>query len=95
MRKRSIKNKVFITLLKIQKDFLKLIYYSYGLWIIGNNESWGIKELLENTWIKSDRDKKKKLIVRVFADSENGVQLIKPDVEIKTGTGTLAVNFIK
>ena len=39
---------------------------------------------------------KKELIVRVFADSENGVQLIKPDVEIETGTGKLAiVNFIK
>ena len=38
---------------------------------------------------------KKELIVRVFADSENGVQLIKPDLEIETGTGKLAVNFIK
>ena len=94
MRKWSIKNKLFITSVKIQKDFFKLLYYSYGLSIIGNNGSWGVKELLENTWIKSDRDKKE-LIVRVFADSEKGVQLIKPDLEIETGTGKLAVNFIK
>ena len=35
------------------------------------------------------------LIVRVFAASEHGVQVIKPEVEIETGTAKLAVNFIK
>ena len=34
-------------------------------------------------------------IVREFAASELGVQVIKPEVEIETGTGKLAVNFIK
>ena len=35
------------------------------------------------------------LIVRVFAASEQGVQVIKQEVEIETGTAKLAVNFIK
>ena len=35
------------------------------------------------------------LIVRVFAASEQGVQVIKQDVEIETGTAKLVVNFIK
>ena len=35
------------------------------------------------------------LIVRVFAASEHGVQVIKSEVEIETGTGKLEVNFIK
>ena len=35
------------------------------------------------------------LIVRVFAASEQGVQVSKPEVEIETSTGKLAVNFIQ
>ena len=31
LRKRSINNKLFIHLVKIHKDFFKLIYHSYGL----------------------------------------------------------------
>ena len=73
-------NKLFIHSVKIHKDFFKLIYHSYGLWIIRKDESRGIKELLENTWLKSNRDKKE-LVARVFAASENGVQPVKPVVE--------------
>ena len=35
------------------------------------------------------------LIVRVSAASEQGVQVKKPEVEIETGTGKLAVNFMQ
>ena len=58
LRKRSINNKLFNHSVKIHKDFSKLIYHSYGLWIIRKNESRRIKELLENTCLKSNRDKK-------------------------------------
>ena len=83
LRERGINNKLFIHSVKIQKDFFKLIYHSYGLWIIRKDESRGIKELHENTWLKSNRDKKE-LVARVFAPSENGVQLVKTAVEIES-----------
>ena len=38
--------------------------------------------MLENTWLKSDR--KKKLVARVFAASENGVQPVKTAVGIES-----------
>ena len=56
MEKR-ISNKLFIRSVKIYEDFFKLIYHRYGLWIIRKDESRGIKELLENTWLKSDKSK--------------------------------------
>ena len=84
LRKRSISNKFFIHSVKIPKDFFKLMYHSYGLWIIRKDESRRIKELLKITWLKSNRDKKKELIARVFAASENGVQPVKAAVEIKS-----------
>ena len=59
LRKRSIKNKLFIHSVKINKDFFKLIYHCYGLWIIRKDESLGIKDLLKNTSLKSNWDKKK------------------------------------
>ena len=37
-----------------------------------------LRKLLENTWLKSDRDKK------VFAASENGVQFLKAAVETES-----------
>ena len=46
LRKRSTNNKLFIHSVKIHKDFFKLIYQSYALWIIRKDESRGIKELL-------------------------------------------------
>ena len=39
-----------------------------------------MKELLENTRLKSNRDKKK-LVARVFTASENGFQPVKTAVE--------------
>ena len=65
LRKRSTNNKLFIHSVKIHKDFFKLIYQSYALWIIRKDESRGIKELLKNTWLKNNRDKKK-LVARVY-----------------------------
>ena len=47
------------------------------------DEIWLIKELLQNTWLKSNRYKKE-LVVQVFAASENGVQPVKTVVEIES-----------
>ena len=47
------------------------------------DEIWLIKELLQNTWLKSNRYKKE-LVARVFAASENGVQPVKTVVEIES-----------
>ena len=57
--KRSINNKLFIHSVNVHKDFFRLLYHSYGLWIILKNESRGMKELYENTWLKSNRHKKR------------------------------------
>ena len=81
--KRSINNKLFVDSVKIHEDFFKLIYYINRLWIIRKDESRGIKELLKNTWLKSNRDKKE-LVAQVFAASENGVQPVKTVVEIES-----------
>ena len=43
--------------MKIHKDFPKLIYYNYEL--LEMMQNCEIKKLLENTWLKSDRDKKR------------------------------------
>ena len=83
LKKRSINNKLFINSVKIRKDFFKLIYHSYGLWIIRKDESRGIKELLENTWLKKTGTKKQ-LVERVLAASENGVQPVKTVIEIES-----------
>ena len=71
-----------------------MIYYNYGLWIIRKDESQGIKELLENTWLEGNKDKKK-LIVRVFATSENGVQPVKAAVELESDLITDYKNKLK
>ena len=68
LRKRSITNKLFIHSVKIHEDFFKLIYYNYGLWIIRKDESQGIKELLENTWLKSNRNKRGKTAAEIESD---------------------------
>ena len=47
------------------------------------DEIWLIKELLQNTWLKSNRYKKE-LVAQVFAASENGVQPVKTVVEIES-----------
>ena len=83
LRKRSINSKLSIHSVNIHKDFFKLIYHSYGLWVIRKDETRGIKELFKNTWLKSSRDKKE-LVARVFAANENGVQPIKTAVEIES-----------
>ena len=83
VRKRSINNKLFIHSAKIYKDFFKLTYHSYGLWIIRKDESRCIKELLENTWLKITGTKKE-LVPGVFAGSENGVKPLKTAVEIES-----------
>ena len=74
-------DKLFVHSVNVHKDFFKLIYHSYGLWIIRKDESRGIKELLENTWLKSNWDKNR-IGSQVFAASENGVQPAKAVVEI-------------
>ena len=84
LRKRSVNIKLFIHSVKVHKDFFKLIYHSNGLWIIRKDESQGIKELLGNTWLKGNRDKKKELVARVFAASGNWVQTVKIAVEIES-----------
>ena len=94
LRKQSINNKLFIHSLKVHKGFFGLIYHSYGLGIIRKDYSRGIKELLENTWLKSNRNKKK-LVARVFAASENGVQPVKTAVEIKSDLITNYKNKLK
>ena len=74
-------DKHFVHSVNVHKDFFKLIYHSYGLWIIRKDESRGIKEFLENTWLKSNSDKNR-IGSQVFAASENGVQPAKAVVEI-------------
>ena len=81
LRKRSINNKLFIHSIKIHKDFFKLIYYSYRLWIIRKDESRWIKERPEIHSLKITGTKKE-LIARVFAASENGVQSVKTAEEM-------------
>ena len=56
--KQSINKKLLIHSVKFHKDFFKSIYHSYGLWVIRKDETQGIKELLENTWLKSNRNKR-------------------------------------
>ena len=82
--KRSINNKLFIHSAKVHKDFFRLLYHSYGLWIILKNESveeW--KNCLKILDLKVTGTKKE-LVVWVFAASENGVQSVKTAVEIES-----------
>ena len=94
LRKRSINTKLFIHSAKIHKNLLKLLYPSYGLWIIRKDESRGIKELLENAWLKRSRDKKKIVSPR-FAATENGVQTVKTAIEIESDLITDCKNKLK
>ena len=94
LRKRSINNKLFIHSVKIHKDFFKLIYHSYGLWITRKDESRGIKELLENTCLKVTGTKKE-LVSRAFTASENGVQPVKTAIEIESDLITDYKNKLK
>ena len=82
MRKRSINNKLFIHSVKIHIDFFKLIYHSYGLWIIKKDESRGTKKLLKICSLK-ETGAKKETVAWVFAANENGVQPVKTVVEIE------------
>ena len=93
LRKRNINNKLFIHSVKIHKDFFKLIYHSCGLWIIRKDESRGIKEFLENTWLKSNKDKKE-LVARLFAASKNGVQPVKTAVKIESDLKSLISQYL-
>ena len=63
------------------------MYHSHGLWIIRKDESRGIKKLPEITCLTINRNKKK-LIARVFAASENGVQPVKTAVEKESDLNT-------
>ena len=94
LRKRSINNKLFIHSVKIHKDFFKLIYHNYGLWIIRKDESRGFKELLKILGLKVTGTKKK-LVARVFAATENGGQPVKTAVEIESDLITDYKNKLK
>ena len=79
MRKRSITNKLFIHWVEIHKDlFILIIYYSYGYELL---EKVKVKELKNHLKIRglkvTGTKKKKELVARVFAASENGVQSVK------------------
>ena len=82
LRKQSINNKLFIHSVKIHKDFFKLIYLSYGLCI--KEKCRGIKELLYNTWLKSNSDSDPFKIPHGWMEENEGVaswlMLSYPDI---------------
>ena len=86
LRQWSINSKIlYISFSKSSQRFPQKIIWkpNRGPWLIRKNKSRRIKELLENTWLKSGSIKKE-LVARVFTASENGVQTVKPTVKIES-----------